>query len=340
MFHALVGTTGVIRSGTRRIPARVRSVGAARIDGTLLVTVASSASMEPIDWAELRRAVRLQHGRDLDDESFGTEEARLALCHLLGDDALRAAVDYYVDWQPAREMARCALMILRPKAAVERCLEIYRSDPDPERRLWAAEALSWTADGDSLPVVEELLADPEPAIQRSGAYLLDQLLWTGLAHPHLAEPLLLLAEEHANADVRATASNIWEYLERRGVQRSPTEPDDPTVRCAICGEELGGSAVVRWASVPGLAWHLSCEATAGGQAWFERLRKEHPALDRQVKLRSLVLDQDCSNCGAHHSVSPTATGLDPSGWSVNCCAAGRSGSTPSMQIDNPISSLN
>jgi hypothetical protein len=37
-------------------------------------------------------------------------------------------------------------MILRPKASVVRCLEIYRSDPDAERRLWAAEALSWTAD--------------------------------------------------------------------------------------------------------------------------------------------------------------------------------------------------
>ena len=213
-------------------------------------------------------------------------------------------------------------MILRPKAAVERCLEIYRSDPDLERRLWAAEALSWTADGDALPVVQELLADPEPAMQRSGAYLLDQLLWTGLAHPHLAEPLLLLAEEHPNPDVRGTASNIWEYLERRGVQRSPTKPDDPTLRCAICGEELGGSPSVRWASVPGLAWHLSCEAAAGGQAWFERLRKEHPALDRQVKLRTLDLHQDCGSCGAHHSVSPTATGHDPSGWSVNCSGCG------------------
>lgn len=172
--------------------------------------------MEPIDWAELRRTVRLRHGWDLDDDSFGTEEARLALCELLGDEALRATVDYYVDWRPAREMARCALMILRPQAAVDRCLEIYRTDPDPDRRLWAAEALQWTATRDALPVVEELLQDPDPTLQGTGANLLDQLLWTGLAHPYEAEPFLRLAEEHPNPDVRNTASKIWDYLKRRG----------------------------------------------------------------------------------------------------------------------------
>ncbi len=70
--------------------------------------------VDPIDWEDLRRTVRAKHGWEVDSESFGTEEARLALVHLIGDDAMRAAVDYYVDSRPARELARCALMILRP----------------------------------------------------------------------------------------------------------------------------------------------------------------------------------------------------------------------------------
>ena len=49
-------------------------------------------------------------------------------------------------------------------SAVERCLEIYRTDPDAERRHGAVEALSWAADDGSLPIVPELLADPDPTV--------------------------------------------------------------------------------------------------------------------------------------------------------------------------------
>lgn len=91
------------------------------------------------------------------------KESRVALCHLIGDEALRAAVDYSVDMRPAGEMARCALMILRPAVAVARCLEIYRTDPDRQRRLMAAGTLSWVASYDDLPIVQELFEDSDPA---------------------------------------------------------------------------------------------------------------------------------------------------------------------------------
>lgn len=241
--------------------------------------------MDPIDWEDLRRTVRVKHGWDVDSESFGTEEARLALVHLIGDDALRAAVDYYVDFRPARELARCALMILRPPSAVERCLEIYRTDGDPERRHGAAEALSWAADGDSLPIVPELLADPDPTVQRLGAAFLDQLLWTRLAHPPVAELFLRLAEDHANPDVRTTAAWIRAYLKDRGVPEIPRPTDQNSEgRCAMCGEAFAGSRTVRWETLPGWEWHRSCQASLQGEMWLAELRRQHPEVQSEEAL--------------------------------------------------------
>jgi hypothetical protein len=279
--------------------------------------------MEPIDWCQLGRDVRLKHGWDVDDESFGTEEARAALCELIGDDAMRAAVDYYVDALPAGELARCALMILRPAAAVERCLEIYRGDPDPRRRVLALEALRWTADSDVLPVLHELYRDPDPAVQRAGVALLDQLLWTGSVFPDQGELFLRLAEEHANPYLPEAAAMIRDYLARRGdLKAAPAPTGSAEERCAICGAELEDAVVIRWESLPNQAWHASCESTDEGRAWFEALRQRNPPLDRQVTLRTLGLEQRCTSCGTHHFVNPTATGHDPTGWSVNCGSCG------------------
>ena len=279
--------------------------------------------MDSIDWEQLRREVRLKHGRDVDDESFGTEESRLAICHLIGDEALRAAVDYCVDMRPGVEMARCALMILRPAVAVERCLEIYRTDPDRQRRLMAAGALSWVASFDDLPIVAELFQDSDPAVQTVGATVLDQLIFTGHAHVHQAEPYLRLAEDHSNPELQTTAANIRDYLERRGIPRVEPLTDDPAEgHCAICGSDLDDSPAIRWASLPHLVWHLSCDITDKGRAWFEGLRRQHPALDREVTLATMGQEQRCPACSAVQLVNPTAVGHDPSGWAVNCSSCG------------------
>ncbi len=201
---------------------RYRAVGAAKLPANSSILDRRqwhSPAMAPIDWDELRRAVRAKHGWDIDDESFSTEEARLALVELVGDDALRSGVDYCVDRSPAANFVQCIFRILRPEAAVERCLEIYRTDPDRERRHAALGTLIWAADRDILPIVDELLADADPIVQGLGASLLDEMLWAGLVHPHEAEPLLRKAEEHPNPRVQGTARTIDEYLRRRGVPR-------------------------------------------------------------------------------------------------------------------------
>jgi len=92
--------------------------------------------------------------------------------------------------------------------------------------------------------------------------------------------------------------------------------------CAVCGKELQDSTLIEWEAMPGIAWHADCDWTSDGRAWFEAQRRANPRLNRQVELRTMGLEQQCQECGHEQSVNPTAIGMDPSPWDVNCTACG------------------
>ncbi|GIG66501.1 hypothetical protein [Phytomonospora endophytica] len=164
---------------------------------------------ETIDWGELATAI------GVDPNSGGDGVARRALAHLLGDEALRRAVDWYIDGRPAAEHARSVLWLLRPAPARARCAEIYRTDADPARRHLAVELLRVVATGEDLPLVGEFLADDDPAIQTWGVGVLDQLLFGDLVTVGEAAPYLRAAEEHPNPSVREKRAEMRAYLDRR-----------------------------------------------------------------------------------------------------------------------------
>lgn len=152
---------------------------------------------------------------DADRNSGGDHIARRAIAHLLGDEALRRSVDWYVDGRPAAEHARSVLWLLHPPAARDRCVEIYRDDPDVERRRMAVELLRVVATGEDLPLVGEFLADPDASVQNWGIGMLDQLVWSRLVDPDEVEPYLRAAAEHPNEYVREKHGEIRAYLDRR-----------------------------------------------------------------------------------------------------------------------------
>ena len=162
-----------------------------------------------IDWNALAGAI------GADPDSGGDRIARRAVAHLLGDEAMRQAVDWYVDGRPAAEHARSVLWLLHPPAARERGLEIYRDDPDLTRRRLAVELLRVVATGEDLPLVAVFLADADAGVQNWGIGMLDQLLFSGLADPEDAEPHLRAAEDHVSAYVREKAAEVRAYLADR-----------------------------------------------------------------------------------------------------------------------------
>lgn len=165
---------------------------------------------EPIDWQALA------DGIGAGPDSSGDRIARRAIAFLLGDEAIRGAVDWYVEGRPASEHARAVLRLLQPDAARPRCLELYRTDPDPERRYLAVELLRVVATADDLPLVGEFLADADPAIQTWGIGVLDQLLLRGQIDAADAEPLLRAAEHHPNPQVREKHTHLRDFLAPEG----------------------------------------------------------------------------------------------------------------------------
>lgn len=161
---------------------------------------------EPINWQ------RLAEGIGADPHQSGNRTAQQAVAFLLGDEAIRQSVDWYVEGLPAAEHARSVLWLLRPDAARSRCLEIYRTAPEPERRRSAVELFRVIATADDLPLVDDLLADPDPAIQVWGIGVLDQLLFGRHIDADDAAPFLQAAARHSHPQVRERHAFLCEYL--------------------------------------------------------------------------------------------------------------------------------
>ena len=164
-----------------------------------------------IDWGRLAvsfDAVEFVSGR----------KGQLALAEVIGDDRLRASVDWYIAGRPGSELARFALWQIRPTAARDRCLEIWRSDGDPTRRQLAVELLRVVATAEDLELIEEFLGDDDPLVQVWGIGVLDQLVWSHQVEPEDAEPLLVLGATHSNADVRERCEFIREVIQGRGTE--------------------------------------------------------------------------------------------------------------------------
>jgi hypothetical protein len=163
-----------------------------------------------IDWEGLAR--RLGSLSD-DGERGGTDLAQQALEQILGEAEVRAAVDYYVSGRRGFELARSVLGLLRPWSAMQRCYEVFRTDPDPESRRSAVELLRAVADRRALAWVPEFLRDSDEGVQTWGAGVVDQLLWSGLVEEENCQTILEMMSGHPNPGVQRYYCLIRESLD-------------------------------------------------------------------------------------------------------------------------------
>jgi hypothetical protein len=150
----------------------------------------------------------------------GTEVARLAVAELIGDQAWREAVRDYIAGDDAAEMIRSVLHLVRPLAAAQECLRLWREGTGSERRC-AIELLRVTAHPQMLALVPEFLADPDEEVQAWGAGVVDQLVWDGMAEPEQAEHCLQAMESHPAQNVRERAAFVRDYLAARERSAGP-----------------------------------------------------------------------------------------------------------------------
>jgi len=157
--------------------------------------------VDSIDWDRV-------HGILATGGSGGTTVARLALELIIGEYRFRDAVDWCVDGNPGADLARSVLEDVRPRSAGERCIEIFRSEQDLQRRQTAIGILCLVVVNNQLYMVEELLNDPDPTIQEYGAAILEALVDSRLRTDPNPEPFIALAENHSNEQVREKAQTI------------------------------------------------------------------------------------------------------------------------------------
>lgn len=163
-----------------------------------------------IDWVSLGKQVGTGGGNL---ESVSTQDAQRAIEILIGEENLREAVDYYIDGKPESELARFVLRQFHPWSAMEYCYEIYKTDQNPERRMFAVELLRSVADKRALKWVTEFLGDENPQIQVLGVGILDYLNLKSLIILEDIEEILLKADKHLNPGVREMAQMIREQID-------------------------------------------------------------------------------------------------------------------------------
>ena len=168
-----------------------------------------------IDWRGLAEKIGTitwtEHGRS---ESGGTGVACDAITDILGDAALREAVDFYVSGQPGNEMARSVLILLKPPAAMERCREIFREPSDKQEAIDAINLLKMVADRRVLEWIPEFMESDIEGVRMWTLGILDQLLiMQEVITPEEAMPYFRQALADSSNSVRAQAQEILDVFQ-------------------------------------------------------------------------------------------------------------------------------
>lgn len=171
--------------------------------------------MKQIDWRSLAETLGAitwtDRGRQ---ESGGTRIACDALIELIGDEALRDAVDFYVSAEPGHELARSVLWLLGPPAAMERCRKIFRDFDDLQEQADAINLLQVVADRRVLDWVPEFMASGNDGVRVWAIGIIDQLLiMKGEIELEEAMPLIEKALADPYQAVRSRAQQILEWAQ-------------------------------------------------------------------------------------------------------------------------------
>jgi hypothetical protein len=174
--------------------------------------VAGSCHMQ-VDWEALARQVGSLSGGV---EQGGSDFAELALEQILGEAAIRDAVDIILDYRAGSELASSVLWRITSRLGTDVAYEEYESSSG-ERAARAVWLIKHIAHPRSLEWVRKFLRDDNVAVW--GVALLDQLLWTSRVEPEAVEELLQIAERHAIPNVREQAAGIRGYLAARAEEQ-------------------------------------------------------------------------------------------------------------------------
>ncbi len=174
---------------------------------------------DKVDWRDLADALgTIEFTDGGHSELSGSGAAARALNLIVGNNIGADAADFYLSHQPGSELARSVLRLLRPKSAIERCLEIFRSAPDSQEACDSVELLRSIATPWVLEHFDELMSSHNETTRMWAVSLLDDLWMTGELEVENGWPYLLRAIRDPSPNVVEQAKGIaemWDDEEKR-----------------------------------------------------------------------------------------------------------------------------
>lgn len=109
----------------------------------------------------------------------GIGVGRGILLQLLDPTVIESAISAALGGALGSEAARSVLRVLRPRAAIDRCLEFLQDSTDLDLRIASADLLGVLAaqERDALEIAARLLEDPEGAVALGRLDLLERRAW-------------------------------------------------------------------------------------------------------------------------------------------------------------------
>jgi len=162
-----------------------------------------------IDWQTIAAKVGALN-LDGTERGCGMDTGRRALKILLGEGNIRDAIDHFISLGPGAFTAEMVLQIIKSQIAMNRCLEIYQSEPETDRPCSAVFLLGCMADYRALPWVREFSEDSNMAVRLNGLRVLQSILYGPLGDDDVAtaKELFEVVASDLEPIVRQRASDI------------------------------------------------------------------------------------------------------------------------------------
>jgi hypothetical protein len=166
-----------------------------------------------INWKEIAKQVG-DLNPDGSEKGSGTISGQRALEVIIGEENIRDAVNYWTLQEPGAFTAEMVLKIIGSTIAIERCYEIYKTEPGTQRADSAIFLLSGMADYRALPWVREFLEDSSEGIRWHGLMILERILYGPLNDEGItvAKALLGKAESDSNPRMSGRAMKVRLHL--------------------------------------------------------------------------------------------------------------------------------
>lgn len=165
-----------------------------------------------IDWKELAKQVG-DLTPDGSERGSGTESGKRALEILIGEENLRNAVDHFISLEPGAFTVEMVLKIIKSEIVMNRCFEIYKTEPATDRACSAVFLLGSMADCKALSWVREFLEDRSEPVRLNGLRVLQNILFGPLDDAEIAtaKELFDKAESDSDRTVRERAVQIRQH---------------------------------------------------------------------------------------------------------------------------------